>query len=64
MAIQASNKLINSYDCLSERKIDRMTELLAILEETRLTSSCVIFDRHAKQSEKMVKISKRVLVNN
>lgn len=62
MAIQASNKLINSYDCLSERKIVRMTELLAILEETRLTSSCVIFD--AKQSEKMVKISKRVLVNN
>ena len=41
-----------------------MTEFLAILEETRLTSSCVIFDRHAKQSEKMVKISKRVLVNN
>lgn len=40
-----------------------MTELLAILEETRLTSY-VIFDRHAKQSEKMVKISKRVLVNN
>ena len=63
MAIQASNKLINSYDCLSERKIVRMTELLAILEETRMTS-CVIFDRHAKQSEKMVKISKRVLVNN